>query len=276
MHTYPEPLIGFIGMGNMASAIIQGMLASQAFLPAQIMISNPTTTKLTPATNWGCVTTTDNRQVASACQVLLIAVKPNLYAKVLQDIKTLLTPDTVVVSMAAGLSLQWLASHLNPDTPVIRTMPNTPATVQSSMTALVASPQVSGQQLQQVRAIFNTIGNTTLINESLMDAFTGVAGCSPAYAYLFIDALADAGVHHGLTKTEAIQYAAQALKGAAEMVLTTDSHPVQLKDQVCSPGGATVAAVASLEAHGFRHAVIQATTAAVARAQEMGKAQVST
>lgn len=266
-----QPTIGFIGAGNMATAIIQGMISGGHFAPSQIAVSNRTAGKLAPLAEGGCVTTTDNRQVASISGVLFIAVKPHLYKTVLDEIKDHLHPDTVVVSMAAGLTTQWLATHLHPDTSIVRIMPNTPAAVRTGMTAIAPNDSVTKAQLQQVIDIMDTVGHTSFVEERLLDAFTGVAGSSPAYIYVLIDALADAGVLHGLTKDDAIHFAAQAVKGAAEMVLSTTDHPVKLKDNVCSPGGATVAAIASLEQNGLRHGIIQAASAAIVRSQEIGK-----
>ena len=275
--------LGFIGAGNMATAIIGGVLSSDGVKDAKahIIVSDYSKERLCfVADKYGVHVTEENSTVAGNAEILFLAVKPDAYDAVIAEIRDSVKPDTIVVILAAGLSIasvqemfsgvsQSAPASRHTDPKLIKVMPNTPAMVNQGMTALCAAENVTTEEFAAVTEIFRAIGKAEKLPEALFDAFTAVAGSSPAYVYTFIEALADAGVKHGLTRTQAIQAAAQATLGAAAMVLETNIHPAALRDAVCSPSGTTIAAVAALEREGFRHAVISAADACVERYNDL-------
>jgi pyrroline-5-carboxylate reductase len=267
-----QQTIGFIGGGNMAKAIISGILSS-GITDASHIIASSRTEKTADAlhTQFQIETTTDNHKVAAASNILFLAVKPNLYEPVIKEIRDDVRPDTILVSIAAGQTIRRITSLFGREIRLIRTMPNTPASVGEGMTALTPNEQVTDEDLSAVLSIFNSCGKTEIIPESLMDCVTGVSGSSPAYAYLFIEAMADAAVADGMPRAQAYTFAAQAVLGAAKMVLETGEHPGALKDAVCSPAGTTIEAVAALEEGGLRSCVIHAQRKCVARSREMNR-----
>jgi pyrroline-5-carboxylate reductase len=267
-----QQTIGFIGGGNMAKAIISGILSS-GITDASHIIASSRTEKTADAlhTQFQIETTTDNHKVAAASNILFLAVKPNLYEPVIKEIRDDVRPDTILVSIAAGQTIRRITSLFGREIRLIRTMPNTPASVGEGMTALTPNEQVTDEDLSAVLSIFNSCGKTEIIPESLMDCVTGVSGSSPAYAYLFIEAMADAAVADGMPRAQAYTFAAQAVLGAAKMVLETGEHPGALKDAVCSPAGTTIEAVAALEEGGLRSCVIRAQRKCVARSREMNR-----
>ncbi len=264
--------IGFIGSGNMGSAMIGGILAAGLAPAKQVIVADLNKEKLAEMKNlYGITTTTEGREVAQAADYLILAVKPNVYAPVINSIKDLLTDDKVVISIAAGQSLAAIAAMAGDRVKVVRTMPNTPALVEAGMAALCPNDKVSEEELGNVKAIFESFGKAEVVPEYLIDGVIGISGSSPAYVFLFIEALADAGVLAGLPRAQAMRFAAQAVYGSAKMVLETGKHPGELKDMVCSPGGTTIEAVATLEECGFRSAVIQAVNDCVAKSKAMSQ-----
>lgn len=219
----------------------------------------------------GCEVALSNREIATACDFVFLAVKPQYLAPVLAEIKDSLRPETVVVSMAAGVKITAISAGLGAHAKIIRIMPNIPAAVGQAMTAIAPSEGVSSAESGELQRLLSLSGLTEITPESLMDAVTAVSGSGPAYGFLFIEALSDAAVKMGMPRAQAIRYAAQTLKGAAEMVLQTGTHPGALKDGVCSPAGTTIAAVTKLEEKGFRSAVIEAAMAAFERSKDLGK-----
>jgi pyrroline-5-carboxylate reductase len=258
--------LGFIGAGNMAAAIIGGVIKARLIEPADIMASDASRERLTfIAENYDIKLTQSNTEIAKTSDIIFLSVKPHIYYEVIDEIKDCVNENALIIILAAGLGINEIRNLFGSerDIKLIKTMPNTPAMVNCGMTAICAAENVSESELAQVLEIFNSVGKTEILPERLFDAFTAIAGSSPAYAFMFIEALADAGVKHGLSKKQAIEISAQALLGSAKMVLETGEHPASLKDAVCSPGGTTIAAVCELERQGFRNAIISGATAAV-------------
>lgn len=264
--------ITFIGGGNMASAIIGGIIKSGLASKSQI-----TATAKTPATcssleeRFGIHTSQDNQAAAKSADILFLAVKPFLFAEVIAEIKDSIRKDALIISIAAGQPMASIESMFGHPLKLVRAMPNTPALVGEAMSALCTNANVTEEDLANAVDIFNSFGKCEVIKESMMDAVIGVSGSSPAYVYMFIEAMADAAVADGMPRAQAYKFAAQSVLGSAKMVLETGTHPGALKDAVCSPGGTTIEAVAVLEAQGMRNAVITAQRACVQKSKDMSK-----
>lgn len=265
-----EERIGFIGCGNMAKAMIEGLLAHGTVPAAQIMASARTEESVRRAAEaFGIETTTNNRVVASFADILVLAVKPQFMDAVLAEIRDCIRAEQVLVTLAPGKTHAHITDMLCGAHKVVRTMPNTPALVGEAMSALCPNEAVSPEELLSVRALFNSFGRTEVVAEPLIDVVTGVSGSAPAYAFLFIEALADAAVRDGMPRAKAYTFAAQALLGSAKLVLESGKHPGELKDMVCSPGGTTIEAVRVLEERGFRSAVMEAALACTQKARQL-------
>lgn len=264
--------IGFIGAGNMGKAMIGGILSSELASADQIIASAHTQATLDSISDlYGIRTTHDNIETAEKSDILILAVKPYLYASVIDEIRDVVDEHKIIISIAAGVSHAKLDDYFGRPVKIVRAMPNTPAMVSEAMSALTPNEHVTAEEMASVTAIFESFGKAETVPESLMDAVTGVSGSSPAYVYMFIEAMADAAVADGMPRAQAYKFAAQSVLGAAKMVLATGRHPGELKDAVCSPGGTTIAAVAALEQTGFRNSVITAQRACVEKSIEMGK-----
>lgn len=271
--------IAFIGSGNMGGAIIRA--ASRALNPEQIVITDYDMEKAeTLARETGCQTVSGNTEAVLAGDYIFLCVKPQVMGDVLTEISPVLNQFSghnqkkVLVSIAAGLTIASLRSRLEGDSrnlPLVRIMPNTPVTIGKGMLALAAGPEISEEIISDIRQILSTAGCIEQLPEQMMDAFTTISGCTPAFVYLFIEALADGAVLTGLSRRQALTYAAQTVMGAASMVLETGRHPGALKDDVCSPKGSTIAGVAALERHGFRSAAIEAVTESYRKNMDLGK-----
>ena len=254
--------IGFIGCGNMGSAMMQGILKAGKCKPEEVMVSAKTQATLDAKKEaFHVAVTKDNREVAKFAEVLFLAVKPQFYEEVIAEIKDCVKETQLIVSIAPGKTLAWFEEKFGKKLKVIRTMPNTPAMVGEGMTGICANEQVTEEELVLVCDICDSFGKSEVISENLMDVVTSVSGSSPAYVFLFIEAMADAAVADGMPRTKAYKFAAQAVLGSAKMVLDTGMHPGVLKDMVCSPGGTTIEAVRVLEEKGMRSAVIEAMKA---------------
>lgn len=265
--------LGVIGAGNMGAAIIRGYVKTGAN-PEEIMVCGHHPERLQVLREETGIGLTDAiSDLAAWCDVLLIAVKPKDVEAVLRGAAPALKKDTVLVSIAAGKRLEDLQATLlsagSRTDRIIRGMPNTPATVGEGMTALCRSGSVPDGSFAEVRSLFQGIGRAVEIPESMMDAVTGLSGSGPAYVFLFIEALADGAVAEGMPRTQAYEFAAQTVLGAAKMVLESGQHPGELKDAVCSPGGTTIEAVRSLEENGFRSTVMNAVIAAAEKSKVM-------
>lgn len=252
--------LGFIGGGNMANAIIGGIIESRQLIPENIYVydCHPEKSKRLQQ-KYGITLNFSEQEVAKNAHILFLAVKPNVIIEVLKDNKlSLRKKDFIVISLAAGVTLDWLARLIGPGYKIIRVMSNTPALVGKAMTSVTPNALVTQQEVNEVLNIFNMIGKTEILPESLIHTVIGVSSSAPAYVYMFIEAMADAAVNAGMPRIQAYKFAAQAVKGAAQMVLQTGKHPGELKDEVCSPNGTTIEAVKLLEEKGLRAAVLAA------------------
>lgn len=251
--------IGFIGCGNMGGAMMQGMIDSGKCAKTDMMASDKSEAALEEKkASMGIRTTTDNKEVVAFADVLFLAVKPQFYESVIAEIKDIVTTEQIIVTIAPGKSLEWLKSCFGKDLKIIRTMPNTPAMVKEGMMGMCPNASVTQEEIAYVRDICNGFSETEVISENLMDVVTAVSGSSPAYVFMFIEAMADAAVAGGMPRAQAYKFAAQAVMGSAKMVLETGKHPGELKDMVCSPAGTTIQAVRILEEKGMRSAVFEA------------------
>lgn len=271
--------LGIIGGGVMAEAILSRLLAQQLYSPDQVLVSEPQAPRREfLAQKYKVKATSDNRRTAaSASEVLLLAIKPQVFKTVAAELlpehgdnrqATELLP--VVVSILAGMPLSQLESAFG-EQPVIRAMPNTPATVGAGITAIAPGPTVQPGQIAQAKALFEAVGEVVEVPEDLMDAVTAVSGSGPAYVAIMVEALADGGVAAGLPRAIASELALSTVLGTATLLKESQLHPAQLKDRTASPGGTTIAGIAQLERAGFRSALIEAVQTAYRRSQELGK-----
>ncbi|MBK9072721.1 MAG: pyrroline-5-carboxylate reductase [Myxococcales bacterium] len=266
--------IGFIGAGNMAQAIIAGLVHTGAVAPRNILASAPREERRQElAVSLGIEVTSDNREVARRADILVLAVKPQIFAKVVHDIAADVRDAAVVVSVAAGISTQSIEAWFGRPLRVVRSMPNTPALVKAGATAIAKGAHASADDLAAVKVIFDAVGLTIALDEHQLDAVTGLSGSGPAYIFLILEALADAGVKVGLSRRHAQALAAQTVMGSAKMLLETDEHPGRLKDMVTSPGGTAIAGLHTLEQGGLRTTLINAVETATNRAKELGAMQ---
>lgn len=264
--------LGFIGCGNMAQAIIGGIISSDIVSRENVMGSNSGDKNLNiTKEKYGILTTHDNKEVAKFSDILFIAVKPHAYVSVIDEIKHYAKSDAIIITIAAGITINFMEKALGRSVKVVRTMPNTPALVGEGMTAVCSNDMVSKEELEEVLMLLRCFGKAEVIEERLMDAVPAVSGSSPAYVYMFIEALADGAVRDGIPRAKAYNFAAQAVLGAAKMVLETGIHPGNLKDNVCSPGGTTIEAVYSLEKNNFRGTVIEAMKACTDKSREISR-----
>jgi pyrroline-5-carboxylate reductase len=264
--------IGFVGCGNMAKAIISGLVNSGQIAPANIWVfDHKPATNQAMAQQYGVTAADSVESLAREVDILFGAVKPNVILKVLKDLAGQLKKDVLVVSIAAGVTLDSLASVLGHDRKIIRVMPNTPSLVNEGMTSVTPNVLVEAHEVDEVVGIFESFGKAAVVNEYLIHAVVGVSGSAPAYVFMFIEAMADAAVLGGMPRAQAYQFAAQAVKGSAQMVLETGKHPGELKDMVCSPGGTTIEAVKVLEEKGFRAAVMNAMQQCMAKSEALSK-----
>jgi len=262
--------LGFIGAGNMASAIMNGVIKNGIFKPEEIIASDLSEAGRNKAKEaLGVIVTGDNREVVAWAEVVVLAVKPQFYADVIKEIKDTVKEDQVIVTIAPGKTLEWLEEQFDKTVKIVRTMPNTPAMVLEGMTAVCRNANVTDEELDYVCSILNAFGKAEVIPEKLMDIFTATCGSSPAYVFMFIEAMADAAVAGGIPRAQAYKMAAQAVYGSAKMVMELDKHPGELKDMVCSPAGSTIEAVRVLEEKGMRSAVIEAMYACAKKSSEM-------
>lgn len=249
--------IGFIGGGNMAGAIANGVISSGLYEKKDICVCDINKESLKKYDK-EVITSCDNKDALN-CDYIVLAVKPFILSKVLEELSACDLDGKVFISIVAGISVAEIKSILGNDKKVVRVMPNTPAQVGEGMT-VIATPDdcVKEDELLNVVKIFNAVGRTEIMAENMINVVTGVSGSSPAYVFMLIEAMADAGVSGGIPRDAAYKLAAQAVLGSAKMVLETGKHPGELKDMVCSPKGTTIEAVAELEKRGFRASIIEA------------------
>jgi pyrroline-5-carboxylate reductase len=261
--------LGVIGGGVMGSAIISRLLTQGTYQSTDILISEPTLAQRESLEQQYGVQVTDDNNSAATAPVLLLAIKPQVFDKVVADLAQS-NPAQLVISILAGVSIAQLERAF-PDRAVVRAMPNTPATVGMGITAISAGTHVRAEHLNAATQIFQAVGEVVTVPESLMDAVTGLSGSGPAYVAIAIEALADGGVAAGLPRQIADRLALQTVLGTATLLNESQLHPAQLKDRVTSPGGTTIAGVAKLEQAGFRSALIESVIAAAKRSQELGR-----
>ena len=266
--------IGFIGAGNMAEAMIRGLVKGGHIAADRVIASGPRRERLDELkAKYAIVVTSANADVASAANLVVLSVKPQIMDKVLREIGEHLKPGTLVVSIAAGIDTATIEAAIPDTMRVVRAMPNTPALVGAGATAISAGKLASETDLATCRALFDAVGITVTLDESHLDAVTGLSGSGPAYIFLILEALADAGVKVGLSRRNAQRLAAQTVMGSAKLLLDTDEHPGKLKDMVTSPGGTAIAGLHTLEEGGLRTTLINAVETATKRARELGRGQ---
>lgn len=262
---------GFIGGGNMAEAIIKGMIAG-GIAPERIRVAEPQETRRQQlAAVYGVQTTADNTAVADGCATLILAVKPQVAAGVCAGLRGTIGSDTLLISIMAGVTCARLEEWLGGSVRVVRAMPNTPALVLAGATAIAAGSGATPGDMETAAMLFSLIGSCCQLEEKLLDAVTGLSGSGPAYVLTFIEALADGGVKNGLPRDAALSLARQTLLGTAKLLAESGEHPGSLRDKVTSPGGTTIAGLHALEKGSFRATVMNAVEAATLRSKELGK-----
>ncbi len=262
--------IGFIGGGNMAEAIIKGLL-TESFSAEQIMVSEPSDLRREHLTEvFGIELTKNNLELMKKCDIIILAIKPQIVVEVLEEVGNAYCHDKLIVSILAGVTSATIEKYFQGVPRVVRVMPNTPALIGAAASAICPGRHAGQEDLAITRQLFETVGQVQLVDERQMDAVTGLSGSGPAYIYTVIEALADGGVREGLRREVAQALAVQTVVGAALMVRETGEHPAILRDQVCSPGGTSITGVSILEKKGLRTTLIEAVSAAAARSRELG------
>lgn len=259
--------IGFIGCGNMGKAMLNGILQSGMVRPEELIASAQSEATLTIIQKeLNIHATASNQEVVEFSDIVILAVKPQHYEHIITEIKKFVKKEQIFVSIAPGKSLKWMEQLFDMPVKLVRTMPNTPAMVGEGMTAYCVNGQVTREEKEQIVQICRCFGKVEEVDEAMMKVVTSVSGSSPAYVFMFIEAMADAAVADGMPRAKAYTFAAQAVLGSARMVLETGMHPGVLKDMVCSPGGTTIEAVRVLEEKGMRSSVIEAMKACAKKA----------
>ena len=262
--------LGFIGCGNMASAMMSGIIANgiveiKDIIGADVFAPSREKTQAT----LGIRVTDSNWQVVEESDVFVLSIKPQFYENVIAEIREVVRENQIVITLAPGKTLAWLETQFQKPVKIIRTMPNTPAMVLEGMTAACPNVYVTEEELSAVLEILGGFGDVEVVPEKLMDAVVAVSGSSPAYVFMMIEAMADAAVAEGMPRAQAYKFAAKAVLGSAKMVLETGKQPGELKDMVCSPGGTTIEAVKVLEATGFRSSLMEAMEACAEKSRRL-------
>jgi len=262
--------LGIIGFGNMAEAILGGILESCFIVKEDVTTSGKDEVMLKKASEkYGIAVSEDNKAVVEDADVVLLSVKPQIMSEVIEEIKDVCTPDKLVISIAAGKTQKWLEDAFGGKRKIVRCMPNTPALVGEGCTGICFSDSVMEDEKEYALKLFSCIGKAQEVPEKLMDVVVGVSGSAPAYVFMFIEAMADAAVEMGMPRKQAYEFAGQAVLGSAKLLLETGKHPGELKDMVCSPAGTTIAAVRVLEEKGMRAAVMDAVIKCIERSREL-------
>ncbi|MBQ1793523.1 MAG: pyrroline-5-carboxylate reductase [Peptostreptococcaceae bacterium] len=251
--------IGFIGCGNMGKAMLGSIVKSDNIILENIMVSTKSKTSAQSISlEFGVKASTNNIEVAKNSDIIFLAVKPYFFKEVIEEVKESIKEDAIVISIAAGITIDQIEQWFNKRVKVVRTMPNTPALVGEGMSAICPNKNITEEELKYVGELYNLFGKYELLEEKDFHAFIALCGSSPAYVFMFIEAMADAGVKLGIPRAKAYKLAEQSILGSAKLALETGKHPGVLKDEVCSPGGTTIEAVNDLEKNGFRSTVISA------------------
>lgn len=265
-------VIGFIGSGNMATAMMGGILSSNLVSASQIICSDRSSDKLEMLSKtYGVTATKNNTEVASKAEILFLSVKPQFYSDVIQEIKESVSNNTIIVAIAAGKTIKEVTELFGKKIKLVRVMPNTPALVGEGMAAICPCPMVIPDELDLICNIFNSFGKCEVVTETLMDTVTALSGSSPAFIFMIIEAMADGAVLEGMPRDKAYKFAAQTVLGSAKMVLETNKHPGELKDMVCSPGGTTIEGVSELEKSGLRGSLINAIRMTTKKSKDLSK-----
>ena len=263
--------IAFIGGGNMAEALIKGLIAAGTAKPDHILVTDVSVDRLAHLHQTYGVMQKGNVEAAREADIIILCVKPQVVERVLADISSAVDAKKLVISIAAGIVIAKIEKGLKESSHVVRVMPNTPALVLAGAAALAGGKHATSDDLALTQSIFNSVGRAVIVEEKLMDAVTGLSGSGPAYVFMIIDALSDAGVKEGLPRPLALELAAQTVYGAAKMVLETKEHPGKLRDMVTSPGGTTIEGLHALEKGKLRATLMNAVEAATTRSRELGK-----
>lgn len=268
--------ICFIGTGNMGEALVSGLISSQSAKPENIVCTDISAKKLKMIeTKYNVRTTSDNCAAIQSSEIVVFAVKPQILSAVLNQTADALDLSKIIISIAAGVPLAAIEACLNKELRLVRVMPNIAAFVKESATAIAAGKNASKDDIHLAKAIFDSVGKSVFIEENvLMDAITGLSGSGPAYIFLMVDAMADAGVKMGLSRENALFLSIQTVLGSAKLLLETNEHPGQLKDRVTSPGGTAIAGIHTLEKGGLRTTLINAVEAATQRSRELGEMMI--
>ena len=262
--------IGFIGAGNMAKAIIGGMVKNRMYQPQEIIASRRNEEALRKLQEeYGILVTTDNKKVMEVADVVFLAVKPQMFPGVIAEIKDLVKEHQLFVSIAAGKTLEWIGKEFGKEIKLVRTMPNTPAMVGEGCTGFCGNAFVTEEELHMVKAVFDSCGTSYQVPEHLMDVVGAVAGSAPAYVFMFMEAMADAAVAGGMARDLAYKMAAQTVLGSGKLLLETGKHPGILKDMVCSPAGTTIGGVKVLEEKGMRGAIMDALDSCIQKSRKL-------
>jgi pyrroline-5-carboxylate reductase len=271
-----EKKLSILGAGNMGEALVSGLISSGSARPENILCADIREDRLEEIrTRYGVGITSRNTDAVAWADVIIYAVKPQLMAEVLQETADQLDLSKVIISIAAGVPLRAIESLLHKELRLIRVMPNIAASVKESATAISAGKHARKEDIELAMVIFNSVGKAVFLRENyLMDAITGLSGSGPAYIFIIVDALADAGVKMGLSRKDSQFLAAQTVLGAAKLLLETGEHPGQLKDRVTSPGGTAIAGIHTLEKGGLRTTLINAVEAATLRSKELGEMMI--
>lgn len=267
-----DKTIGFIGAGNMGNAMIRSIVKAEIVKPEKVHVFDAVQKTLDQlALDTGIIKSKSSIEVVKNCDITILAVKPNVLKSVLSECKDSFDNEKILVSIAVGVPIKFYKRLIGEDKKVIRTMPNTPALVGEGMTLISPDNNVSKDELEYVMNLFGCFGKAELLDEKLMSEVTALTSSSPAYVFMFMEAMADAAVLSGLPRALSYKLAAQAILGSAKLALETQKHPGELKDMVCSPAGTTIEAVSSLEKNKFRYAVIEAMNECTKKAREIGK-----
>ncbi len=263
---------GFIGVGNMGGAILRSFAASEHIDSSSLYIFSRTKSKTEAiAQELGVTTCGSAAELAELCDIIIIGVKPDTVALIAEQIAPVYTPDKIIISMAAGISIRAIEDMIGRSAKIVRIMPNTPVMVGEGMTAIFTNSNITDEDKQTVYDMFCKTGRAEFADEDLIHCIIGVSGSSPAYTYMYIDALAEAAQAKGMERKQAVEFAAQSVLGAAKMVLETGQSPQKLRDDVCSPGGTTIEAVKALQQNGFAKKLAEGFNACVRKSEDMSR-----
>lgn len=261
--------IGFVGFGNMGKAMVKGIIAAGRIDRSQIKVSDKSPDNVKIGNELGVKSYSDNKEVVIGSDIIVLAIKPQIYEMVCEEIREYLKPETIVITIAPGKTIKHMQNYLGENTKIIRTMPNAPVFVGEGTISYCYSENINENELENAISIFDGIGAVESLSENLMDVAVGVGGSLPVFVAMFIEAVADAAVAGGMMRDQAYRIAAQTVYGSSKMLLETKMHPGELKDLVCSPGGTSIEGVKALESESFRYSIIKGVEACIQKSKEM-------